>query len=136
MRKYQSVIAAGFGLTIAVVLAQVPLRAHHAFAAEFDADKPVHLEGTLIKMEWVNPHAWLHIEVKRPDGKVEVWMVEGGTPNTLLRRGFTKNSLSPGSEVVVEGYQAKDGSMKAGGRDVTFTDGRKLFLGGSAPTER
>jgi hypothetical protein len=122
-------VIAGAGLLL--VLAAPPLRAHHAFAAEFDAKKPVRLEGTVTKMEWINPHAWIHIDVKRPDGKVEQWMIEGGTPNTLLRRGFTKNSLQPGTVIVVDGYQAKDGSQKANGRDLTFPDGRKLFLGSS-----
>src|ERR1700730_5950099 len=94
------------------------LSAHHAFAAEFDANKPIKLEGTVTKMEWINPHAWLHIDVKKPDGKVESWMIEGGTPNTLLRRGITRDSLQVGTEVVVDGYQAKDGSRRANGRDL------------------
>jgi len=107
------------------------LSAHHAFAAEFDAKRPVKFRGTVTKMEWINPHAWIHVDVKGADGKVVPWMVEAGTPNTLFRRGFTKNSLAPGTEILVEGYQAKDGSNKANGRDVTFPDGRKLFLGSS-----
>jgi hypothetical protein len=105
--------------------------AHHAFAAEFDANKPVNFKGTITKMEWVNPHTWLHIDVKAPDGKVENWAIEAGTPNVLFRRGFTKDSLLPGAEVVVDGYQSKDGSHRANGRDLTFPDGRKLFLGSS-----
>jgi len=105
--------------------------AHHAFAAEFDAKKPLRLEGTVTKMEWINPHAWIHIDVKKPDGKVEKWMIEGGTPNTLLRRGFTKHSLTYGTVIIVDGYQAKDGSNKANGRDLTLPDGRKLFMGSS-----
>jgi hypothetical protein len=105
--------------------------AHHAFAAEFDANKPVSFKGTITKMEWVNPHTWLHVDVKKPDGAVENWAIEAGTPNVLFRRGFTKESLLPGTEVVVEGYQAKDGSHRANGRDLTFPDGRKLFLGSS-----
>jgi hypothetical protein len=109
----------------------VSLRAHHAFAAEFDSAKPVKFKGTVTKMEWLNPHVWLHIDVKEPDGKVENWAFEAGTPNVLFRRGFTKTSLLPGTEVVVDGYQAKDGTKRANGRDLTFPDGRKLFLGSS-----
>jgi hypothetical protein len=105
--------------------------AHHAFAAEFDANKQVSFKGTITKMEWVNPHTWMHIDVKKPDGTVENWAIEAGTPNVLFRRGFTKDSLLPGTEVVVDGYQAKDGSHRANGRDLTFPDGRKLFLGSS-----
>jgi len=107
------------------------LSAHHAFAAEFDADKPVKFKGTVSKMLWVNPHSWIHIDVKKPDGKVESWAVEGGTPSVLFRRGLTKQSLKPGTEVVVEGYRAKDGSMRANGRSLTLADGRKLFVGSS-----
>ncbi len=114
--------------------------AHHAFAAEFDATKPVTLEGTIIKMEWVNPHAWLHVEVKNPDGSVTTWMIEGGAPNALLRRGFTKNSLPVGAAVTVDGYEAiEPGVNRANGRDITLADGSKLFLGSSgtgAPDER
>jgi hypothetical protein len=105
--------------------------AHHAFAAEFDANKSVSFKGTITKMEWINPHTWLHVDVKKPDGTVENWAIEAGTPNVLFRRGFTKESLLPGTEVVVDGYQAKDGSHRANGRDLTFPDGRKLFLGSS-----
>ena len=110
----------------------VPVVAHHAFGAEFDPDAPVRLQGKIVKVEWVNPHAWIHMEVKKPDGTAEVWMVEGGTPNTLLRRGLTRDSLAYGTEIIVDGYQTKDHSLKrANGRDITFTDGRKLFMGSS-----
>ena len=124
-----TVVAMGVGLFLAGTA--VSLQAHHAFAAEFDAKKPVHFEGTVTKMEWVNPHVWLHIDVKKPDGTVENWAFEAGTPNVLFRRGFTKESLLPGTKVVVDGYQAKDGLKRANGRDLTFPDGRKLFLGSS-----
>jgi hypothetical protein len=111
--------------------AATPAVAHHAFSAEFDADMPVTLEGTVTKMEWVNPHSWIHIDVKNDDGSVDSWMIEGGAPNALLRRGFDKNSLPPGIVILVEGYQAKDGAMRANGRDITFEDGSKLFVGSS-----
>ena len=123
--------AASFVLLL--VLAAKPALAHHAFAAEFDAKKPVKLRGTVTKMEWINPHAWIHIDVKKPDGTVEEWMIEAGTPNTLLRRGFTKESLKAGTEVLVDGYQSKDGSLRANGRDITLPNGQTLFLGGSSP---
>ena len=116
-----------------LVLAVKPAFAHHAFAAEFDAKKPIKLRGTVTKMEWINPHAWIHVDVKKPDGTVEEWMIEAGTPNTLLRRGFTKDSLKAGTEVVVDGYQSKDGSLRANGRDITLPNGQTLFLGGSSP---
>jgi hypothetical protein len=127
MKKTLAVVIAGAGL----LLGTVPVRAHHAFAAEFDAKKPLQLRGTVTKMEWINPHAWIHVDVKKADGTIESWMIEGGTPNTLLRRGFTKNSLLPGTEIVVDGYQAKDGSHRANGRDLTLPDGKKLFMGSS-----
>jgi len=122
------------GLVLAAALAMsVPLWAHHAFQAEFDDKKPVHLIGKVTKMEWINPHAWIHIDVAEPDGKVTSWMVECGSPNIMLRRGFTKESLEFGSEIVVEGYRAKNGSNRANGSSVTFKDGRRLFVGGSNP---
>ena len=137
MRKLFLVGVAGIGLMIATA----PLRAHHAFSAEFDADKPLKLEGTVSKTEWVNPHAWIHIDVTKIDGKAASgeWMIEGGTPNTLMRRGVSRDTLKIGTPVVVTGYQAKDGSNRANGRDITYPDGRKLFLGSTgtgAPYEQ
>jgi hypothetical protein len=118
-------------IVLALFLAVRPALAHHAFASEYDANKPIKFTGTVTKMEWVNPHAWIHVDVKKPDGTVEKWMIEAGTPNTLLRRGFTKASLLPGTEIVVDGYQSKDGSHRANGRDLTLPDGQTLFLGSS-----
>ena len=118
---------------IAMLATAVPIRAHHAFAAEFDANSPIKLRGTVAKVELINPHSWIHIDVKDADGKVSRWMIEGGTPNTLLRRGFTKNSLPIGSEMLVDGYRAKDGTNKANGRDIIFHAGKHIFVGGSAP---
>jgi hypothetical protein len=115
----------------ALILSTTPTSAHHAFAAEFDATKPIKLRGTVVKMEWINPHTWIHLDVKTPNGKVERWMIEGGPPNALYRRGFTQKSLPNGSEILVEGFRAKDGSLKGNGRDLTFADGRRLFVGSS-----
>jgi hypothetical protein len=113
------------------IAAGAALSAHHSFAAEFDAEKPIQLRGTIVRVEWINPHTWIHIDVKEPDGKVVRWMVEGGTPNTLLRRGLTRDSLPAGTEILVDGYRARNGSNRANGRDLTFPDGRRLFMGSS-----
>ena len=115
----------------ALVFATASISAHHSFAAEFDANQPVQLRGTIVRVEWINPHTWIHIDVKDADGKTVRWMIEGGTPNTLLRRGITRNSLPEGTEILVDGYRAKNGTTRANGRDLTFTDGRKLFMGSS-----
>src|SRR5271154_3388396 len=129
MRSAIAVMASCLGMFVAAS----PASAHHAFAAEFDSTKPVKLKGTVTKMEWINPHSWIHIDVKNADGTVTSWMIECGSPNTLFRRGVTKDSLPAGTEVLVDGYLAKDGSNRANGRDVTLTDGKKLFLGSSNP---
>ncbi len=126
MKRKLMVAAAG---VVFVFAAAGPAVAHHAFSAEFDADRPVKLQGKIVKVELVNPHAWIHIEVPKAGGGTEVWMIEGGTPNTLLRRGLSKDALAIGTEVIVDGYQAKDRSTRANGRDIAFADGRKLFLG-------
>ena len=128
-----AILGAGLLLTAASVWA------HHAFAAEFDVNKPLILKGTVTQMEWINPHAWIHIDVKDADGKATNWMIEVGAPNGLLRRGFTKASLLPGTDIVVEGWQAKDGSFRANGSNITLPDGRKLFVGSQgtgAPTDK
>jgi hypothetical protein len=126
----------GLVLATAVIatalLAGDTVRAHHAFAAEFDANKPIQLRGTLIKWEMVNPHSWFHIGVKEPNGTVVTWLIEGGSPNQLIRMGVTKNTVAIGTELVVDGYLAKDGTKKAVGRDFVLPDGKRLFLGGSA----
>jgi len=110
-----------------------PVIAHHSFAAEYDADRPVTLTGSVTKMAWINPHSWIYIDVKKPDGSVENWAVEAGPPGTLVRAGFTKESLAAGTVIKVNGYRAKDGALRANGRDITLPDGRLLFVGGSSP---
>ncbi|HYK58941.1 MAG TPA: DUF6152 family protein [Bryobacteraceae bacterium] len=123
-------------LIVVACAAVIPLAAHHAFGGEFDPYRPVLLKGKVVRVEWVNPHTWIHVEVVKPDGSKEEWMVEGGSPNSLLRRGVTRDSLPVGTEVVVDGYQARDHTLlRANGRNVTLTDGRKLFLGSSGPGE-
>jgi len=129
MRTKLTIVLASAGL----LLAAWPLRAHHSFAAEFDVHRPIKMRGTVTRLGWINPHSWIYIDVKGPDGKIVSWMIEGGSPNALLRLGFTKDALPVGSEIVVEGFQAKDGSNRGVGQSVSFADGRKLFLGGSAP---
>jgi len=128
MNKLFLVAAAGIGLAVGCA----PMWAHHAFAAEFDVNKPLVLRGTVTKMEWINPHAWIHIDVKGEDGTVTNWMIEAAAPNSLLRRGWNKNSLPAGTEILVEGFQAKDQSNRANGSVITFTDGKKLFVGNAA----
>ena len=129
----------------ALFAATSPVIAHHAFSAEFDSKRPVTLRGTVVKVEWINPHSWFHVDVKNKDGSVERWMIEGGNPNNLFRRGWSKDIISPGMEIVVDGYQAKDASRRANGRDLTFANGQRLFMGSSGtgaprdgkdPTER
>ena len=129
MSRKLAIVVAGF----AVLLAAAPAIAHHAFAAEFDANKPVNFKGTVTKMEWTNPHTWLHVDVKKPDGTVENWAIEAGPPGTLVRAGFTKESLANDTVIKVNGYRAKDGALRANGRDITLPDGRLLFVGGSSP---
>ena len=129
MRKTLSLMVAGLGAGL--LLAGTAVQAHHAFAAEFDANRPVRLQGKITKMEWINPHAWMHLDVEADDGTVQSWMIEAGPPGALVRRGWSRESVIPGTEVLVEGYQAIDGAFRANGRDVTLPDGRRLFAGSS-----
>ncbi len=131
MRNHLHALALVAGSAITTV----PALAHHSFAAEFDMDQPIKLRGTVTEVEFMNPHSWIHIDVKKDDGTVESWAIEGGTPNTLFRMGINQNSLKVGTEIIVDGYRSRDGANRANGRDVTLPDGRKVFLGGSAPPQ-
>jgi hypothetical protein len=130
-RKFTAIVVSAAGL----LLVTAPARAHHAFSSEFDAARPIELRGVVTKMEWINPHSWITIDVTTEDGSVETWEIEAGAPNAMFRRGFTRNSLPVGTEIIVRGYQARDGGPRANGRDVTLPDGQRLFLGGSAPNQ-
>jgi len=142
MRVRRSLIAAAVWMTLA---GTVPMLAHHAFSAEFDGNRPISLRGTVVKMEWVNPHSWITMAVKNENGTTETWEVEAGAPNAMFRRGFRKDSLIAGTEILIQGFRAKSGKNVANGRDITLPDGRKLFMGSSGtgapadgrdPTER
>jgi hypothetical protein len=124
------------GVAAAALLAAIPMWAHHSFAAEYDVDKPTKIQGTVKKVEWINPHSWITIDVKGADGKVQTWEIEAGAPNAMFRRGFTKDSLPLGTDIVVTGYLAKNGTQRVNGRDLTFPDGRKLFMATSNPFEQ
>ena len=130
--KARTLFILALALTTLIPLAP-PALAHHSFAAEYDADKPVTLTGSVTKMAWINPHSWIYIDVKKADGKVENWAIEAGPPGTLVRAGFTKESLAQKTVIKVNGYRAKDGALRANGRDITLPDGRLLFVGGSSP---
>lgn len=133
MRKHLLVVIGGAALLVA--LASVPVWAHHAFSAEYDNTKPLKLQGTVTKVEWINPHSWITIDVKVADGSVETWEIEAGSPNSMFRRGFNRKSLPLGTVVVINGYRSRDGGKRANGGDITFTDGRRLFLSGSNPDD-
>jgi hypothetical protein len=145
MRTTRFTVGAVGAAAVCLLLTAGPASAHHAFAAEFDATLPITLEGTIAKVEWINPHSWIHVDVKNEDGAVDRWMIEGGNPTALLRRGFTKNSLPVGTEIMIEGFRAKGNPFRANGRDLTLSDGSTLFMGSSGtgapsdgrdPTER
>lgn len=118
---------------LALLFWHLPVLAHHSFAAEFDIEKPLELQGKVTQVEFINPHSWIHIDVEKPDGVVEKWEIEGGTPNTLFRKGINQDTLAIGTVILVEGYQSRDGSNRASGRNLTLADGSKLFIEGSAP---
>ena len=136
----RTTVQTGFvAIAMMLVCVAAPAVAHHSFSAEYDGNKPITLKGTVTKMEWINPHAWIHLDVKNPDGTVTSWMIEGAAPNALIRRGWNRDSLPVGTEITVEGYLAKDGSKMANGREMTLPDGRRLFAGSSgigAPYEK
>ena|SRR5262252_113329 len=132
MRKGLTVVIAA---TAIMLMSFAPAIGHHAFSAEYDSKKPIKLQGTVKKMEWINPHSWMTLEVKAADGTVETWEVEAGAPNSMFRRGFNRDSLPIGTQLIVHGYQAKDGKKRANGGSITFLDGRTLFLGGSNPDD-
>ena len=136
----RTTLAMVFGPGLGLLLAAATATAHHAFSAEFDATRPVQLRGTITRMEWINPHSWIHLDVPGEDGSIESWMIEAGPAGVLVRRGWSKDSVAPGTEVLVEGYRARDGSNRANGRDVTLPDGSRLFAGspgrGAAPEDR
>jgi len=137
--RVRSYIGVPVAIGVAAILSGVPARAHHAFSSEFDQDKPVNLVGPVTKLEWMNPHAWIHIEVSGPDGKKETWMIEAGSPNVLLRRGFSKSMVEVGTVIRVKGFAAKGGSRKANGGEMTLPDGRTLLIGSTgtgAPDEK
>jgi hypothetical protein len=129
--KSRWIVASAFTFSCLALMRPGTVLAHHAFSAEFDANKPITLRGTVAKVEWINPHSWIHVDVKNPNGKVDHWMIEGGNPTVLLRRGFTKQSLPAGTEIIVEGYRAKGNPLRANGRDLTLPNGQKLFMGSS-----
>jgi hypothetical protein len=128
-RSFELTLLAG------ATLCAAPALAHHSFAAEFDLDQPIQLRGVVTEVEFMNPHSWIHIDVKKDDGTMEKWAIEGGTPNTLFRMGITQRSLPVGTEILVDGYRSRDGANRANGRDITLPDGSKVFLGGSAPPQ-
>jgi hypothetical protein len=134
----RSQVLCALGCTLLLGVTAPPADAHHSFAAEFDANQPVTLKGTITKMEWINPHSWLHIDVRNDDGTTTPWMIEGATPNTLLRRGFSRDAVKPGTEITIVGYRAKNGANRANGRDLVLPDGSRLFMsspGTGAPEE-